>query len=334
MNASIAKCGCNCTVCPTFKENIKTIEQRKASSLGWAKYLGIKLSPEKLRACDGCSLPDNERKTYYLNCKVRKCCLENGIENCAYCSLFPCRELESVHSIQVVQSKDDYIFLMGKDISEADFQRFIEPYAGLKHLSEIRKHLKESEIIEYKKFSVQIKMKEFPEHLVKDPDVGHGLKRIHELISKLALQSDISFAEFVTLRGKREQLLKLLMAFGIYGKRVKAEKDFLELDAEIYSSQKLPGMYNRLLEHLDDLKQYRILGQIIVLDKKIWQTPTGGLRNRGWKIRISFGEELSDSEDLKVFKEYIVRLNEKHGKNACKYLSKVDLSVVNDQQIK
>jgi hypothetical protein len=328
MDAFIAKCGCNCTICPTYKNNIQTLEQRRRCSSGWQRFLGIRLSPEKLRACDGCSLPDSDRNTYYLNCKVRKCCIENGIDNCAYCSAFPCKELETVHSIQTIQSKDDFTSLMGIDIDEADFQRFIEPYAGLKHLNDIRKHFKESEIVEYKRFQVQSRINDFPDGSMMDIPVKQGLKRIYQLISTMALCSNVSYAESLTLHTKREQLLKILLAFGVYGQAGKAEKDFLELDAEVYASQKLPGMYNRLLDCLEDLKGYRIFGEIIVLDPKIWQTPTGGIRSKGWKIRISFGDEVSDVEDLKIFKEYLIKLNNRFGKNAYKYFSKADLSVM------
>ena len=75
----------------------------------------------------------------------------------------------------------------------------------------------------------------------------------------------------------------MLMTFGIYGRTVKTGKDFLELDAEVYLAQKLPGMYHKLLEYMDELKHYHITGEIIVLDPKTWQTPTGGLRSKGWK---------------------------------------------------
>ncbi|HJX72429.1 MAG TPA: DUF3795 domain-containing protein, partial [Bacteroidales bacterium] len=258
MNAFVAKCGCNCIACPTYKKNIQTIEQRKECSSGWSKYLGIKLSPEKLRACDGCSLPDNERKTYYLNCKVRKCCLENGIDNCAYCSIYPCKELETIHSIQIVRSKEDFISLTGKGITESDFQKFIEPYAGLKHLDEIRNHLSKPEIINYKKFNFQTRSSKFPDNISADVASCHGLKRIYEMITTLALRSNVSYAEYMTLRGKREQLLKMLMVFGIYGRKVKADSEFLELDAEVYASQKMPGMHNRLLDCLDELKKHRV----------------------------------------------------------------------------
>ncbi|MGD8779857.1 MAG: hypothetical protein PVH88_12960 [Ignavibacteria bacterium] len=48
MEISIARCGCDCSNCPTYKDNISTIEERRRCSSGWAKYLNIKLNPEKL----------------------------------------------------------------------------------------------------------------------------------------------------------------------------------------------------------------------------------------------------------------------------------------------
>ena len=329
MNACIAKCGCNCATCPTYKDNVQNIEQRKACSSGWERYLNIKLSPEKLRACDGCSLPDSERNTYYLNCKVRKCCIENGMDNCAYCSIFPCRELESVHSMQLIQSKEDFTSLTGKDINEADFVKFIEPYAGLQHLNEIRKNLSKSEIKDYKEFTLKNKSSKLPADLsLNDDNGGHGLKRIYNLLTSLAIRSNVSYAEYMTLRAKREQLLKMLMAFGIFGIIVKAGSDSLELDGEVYLAQKLPGMYHKLLEYLDELKQYHISGEIIVLDPKTWQTPTGGLRRKGWKIRISFGDSSPDSADLRVFKNYMMKLHQKYGKNTYRYFNIADLTVM------
>ena len=96
-NQMMAACGCNCSRCPTYKENLQTSENRMRCSRGWQEYLGIHLSPGKIRLCDGCQVPDEERNVYYLNCTVRKCAQENGIENCAYCSLYPCPEVKNLH---------------------------------------------------------------------------------------------------------------------------------------------------------------------------------------------------------------------------------------------
>ena len=121
MKNNIAKCGCDCYNCSTYKENIRTNEDGNKCSAGWEKFLDIKLSPEKLRLCDGCSVPDSERKTYYLNCKIRKCAMINEIENCAFCAGFPCDELLKAHSIQKINNRDDFIKKTGKEISEMCF---------------------------------------------------------------------------------------------------------------------------------------------------------------------------------------------------------------------
>ena len=114
---------------------------RRICSSGWEKYLNIKLSPEKLRACDGCSIADPERNIYYLNCRIRKCAMINGIENCAYCSGYPCEELTKTHSVQKIYNREDFIKKTGKEITETDYRRFIEPYAGLCHLNKDQKFI-------------------------------------------------------------------------------------------------------------------------------------------------------------------------------------------------
>jgi hypothetical protein len=71
-----------------------------------------------LRACDGCSIPDPDRKIYYLNCRIRKWAMINGIENCAYCKGFPCDELIKAHSVQQITNREEFKIETGKEISE------------------------------------------------------------------------------------------------------------------------------------------------------------------------------------------------------------------------
>ena len=155
MNISTGKCGCDCTHCPTYKENLKTREDRQRCSSGWKQYLDIKLSPEKLRACDGCSVPDAGRKVYYLNCIIRKCAMINEIANCEYCSGFPCMELMKVHSLQSITGREEYIRQKGKEISEKDYMLLIDPYAGLARLKKIRETLTEKDIKDFRRFSLK-----------------------------------------------------------------------------------------------------------------------------------------------------------------------------------
>ena len=78
----------------------------------------------------------------------------------------------------------------------------------------------------------------------------------------------------------------------------------------------------------DDLKKFDIHCEIIPLAEKGWLTPTGGLRKEGWIIRFAFGELIKGSKTLKVFKDYIVKLDRMFGKKAYSLFKKADLSIL------
>jgi len=315
----IAKCGCDCLHCPTFKENIRTSEERKKCSDGWKKYLNINLSPEKLRPCDGCSLPDEERKIYYLNCVVRKCAMINGIENCAHCTAFPCNELLKVHSIQKIKNRNEFITAYRTEIPENDYRLFIEPYTGINHLTRIKKNLTETDRKDYKRFSAKTKL---------TPSASSNIERgnlsiIHSLLRELYIEQDIPYARLKTLEKNREQLLKIIWAIGFYG--ILNEKHHcLELDSETYMSQKTSKMYNTLLGYFSDLKKYGIHCEIVPLVEKGWVTPAGGLRKAGWSIRFSFGKPGQEKENLTAFKEYMMKLDKLYGDKAFRMFTRAE----------
>lgn len=323
MQINIGKCGCDCCTCPTYKANIRTIEDRKKCSAGWTKYLNIKLSPEKLRACDGCSIPDSERNTYYLNCIIRKCAMLNEIENCAYCSGFPCPELLKVHSIQKINNQDEFTNETGIMISENDYRLFIEPYAGLNRLNKIKKTLCDKDYRDYQQFSTKGKFAPFIDFA---GDRG-CLKVMYALLTTIGVEQNISFARQQTLKRKREQLLKILWTIFYYGTPSKS-LDSLELDAKTFLAQKISAMYNALLEYFSDLKKYDIQAEVIPLIEKGWLTPRGGLREKGWIIRLRFGESLGGFKTLAAFKNYVIRLEKKYGNKAYRLFNMADVRIM------
>lgn len=323
MDNYIGKCGCNCSNCPTYKENIRTFEDRHRCSAGWEKYLNIKLSPEKLRACDGCSVPDSLRKTYYLNCKVRKCAMINDLKNCAYCIGFPCEELLKVHSLQKIADRNEFTEKTGKEISKSDYELFIEPYVGLRHLNIMRQSISENELIEYKKFSTNNKFSPFP----KFKNKSESLKLIYSILTSICAEQNISFARFQTLKSKREKLVKILWIMARDGKLDK-DNGCLELDSRTFLSSKIQGMYNPLMEYFGDLKQYNIHCEIIPLVNSGWLTPKGGLRNEGWIIRLSFEKSLMAGNMLKEFRDYAKKLDNTYREKAFRVFTKADLSIM------
>jgi len=247
MQNLLGMCGCNCISCPTYKENIKTTTDRKKCSSGWGKYLKINLSPEKLRLCDGCSVPDSERKTYYLNCKIRKCAMINNIENCAYCSGFPCEEMLGAHSIQRINSREEYIIRTGKDISD------LITTSLLNHIQDWITWMLSENQLGRKKLLITGNFLS-GQNLLRPPRTKmRVLRRIYEILTTIGVEQDVSYARLQSLEKKREQFMKILWTMGCYG-TYNNECGCLKLDAKTFLSQKIVGMYDTLSVYFRDFK--------------------------------------------------------------------------------
>jgi hypothetical protein len=326
---NLAKCGCDCSRCPTYRENLKTPAQRAQCSAGWEKCIGLRISPEKLRPCDGCAVPDKERHVYYLNCKVRRCATVNGINNCAYCEGFPCEELSKVHSLQKINDRREFNKSRGRNLTAAEYRDFVAPYTGMTRLSKFRTTLSEKEIKRFKRFSNGT-----------SPVPSAGLKKvtgpmqtIRTLLASVCVESDISYARLLTLEKKREILLKILWTVCLYGSFNK-KYNGLEIEAEKFMSAKVQGMHEPLLQNLKDLKGYGVDGVFIPFFESGWLTPKGGLRKKGWKIRMSFGKLLNGAGTLRYIQEYVQKLNEKYGRKGFGLFKKADMTIMRSGAIK
>ena len=129
----VSKCGYRCNLCPAHESNLKLEADKKIMCDAWNKYLGGSIKPEMISTCGGCQAEGNQGDE---NCPVRPCAAARSLENCAHCEEFACER---------VKSKMNFVEESIKDVSnipQPDFKKFIEPFFGRKHLSEIRKSLK------------------------------------------------------------------------------------------------------------------------------------------------------------------------------------------------
>lgn len=331
MEETIAKCGCNCSRCPTYKENLKTKTDRIRCSWGWKKYLKISLSPEKLRLCDGCQISNEKRKTYYINCIVRKCAIENGIENCAYCSLYPCGELKNLHITFAPDFKEEVEKRLGKKIPHKDYLDFIECYEGLNYLDNIRKNINKKEIVEFKKFSIKSKLTPFPKNIKEKDKLIY--ESLYNLIAKISgAINNLSFVEREALRRKRPRMLTLLWTFGRYGKFNKKEDEFLTINSLDYAKEKNQSMHKKLMEYFEIFEGFGTSIVIKPLIKKGWLTPTGGIRVKIghkeepiWNMSLSFDSNIGGKDGLLALVEYSKSLLSNYSEKAFKYFSKADM---------
>jgi hypothetical protein len=320
--ALFAKCGNTCSSCPTFKANLVSPEARKRCSVGWAKYLGIRLSADKLRACDGCQYPDDKRPTRYINCRTRKCAVFNGVLTCAHCSAFPCRYLPMEST-----SREKTEARLGERIPDEDYLAFIEPYEWRKHLETIRASLAPDEIKEIKRVSYVPKTAPFPDSL---PEAS-PFRNLHRLIATLGSEENIPFAKLDALKDDRDYALRLLWAFGLSGK---LEGNNLVIESETYSAQKLYSGHSKVVNHyFKFLAGYGVHCELVPLKEKGWLTPGGALRHQGWLVKMRFDDAVGGVQVLNALVGYSDKLNRKYTKKAYGFFSKGDMGILTGKEI-
>ena len=131
MKDIITYCGYKCNLYLAYRNKDKDDLQKFSD--GIFKYYGIRLSLEECY-CNGCMTDDIESpKLIDIECKVRPCVMKKGLENCAYCDQYPCKELETkmIDGEKVAKKFE-------KPIPDEDYKLFIMPYESRKVLDKIR----------------------------------------------------------------------------------------------------------------------------------------------------------------------------------------------------
>lgn len=328
MKDLFSKCGINCGRCPSYKENLKTDEDRQRCSDGWHKYLGFRLSPEKLLSCDGCQMPNDENPARYFKfgCYIRKCAEKNNAETCAHCSGYPCEDVKlrgsSISSVAVASR----LGIPEEAIPEEDYLTFIEPYEGLKHLDAIRASLSPEDIVEMTKPS-PVRARHFPGDLPFSEEETAAFKDVHQLLANVISISGDTHARHTILKKSRKYLLKLLWAFGLYGELYE-KGSYLTLDSETYYAQ-MKGVpfystWETVKQRFKLLKEHGVHCDLVPL-KVDWLTPTGAMRKGTWSMEMSFDSGIGGEDALKALKSYASTLSEKYGKRAYRFFSNGDM---------
>ncbi|MGA9351329.1 MAG: DUF3795 domain-containing protein [Anaerolineae bacterium] len=329
MKDLFSKCGCNCGRCPSYKETLQTDGDRQRCSDGWAKYLGFRLSPSKLRLCDGCQAPDDENPVRYQNCYVRRCAVRNGVKTCVHCSGYPCEDVPRV-SLSA-DARERTAARLGTPIPEEDYLTFIEPYEGIKHLHKIRASLGPKDIVEMTKVSARPELVDFPDDLPFSKEETSALEALHRLIAAIEVVNDVSYARQAVLEKRRRHLLKLLWAFGRFGQPKEEGGSDLVIDGETYLAQKIHSSYSRVKDYCKALEEYGVRCEHIPLAEEGWLTPTGALRKGAWFIEMSFGDDAGGVFALEALRSYVARLDEEYGERAFRYFSKADMRVLSKE---
>lgn len=127
MSEILARCGYRCDLCPAYRGNIKSDEDRQKVSDGWFKYGGFRVNPETIN-CPGCC---GNNQTLDSECPVLPCVVAKGIQNCGYCHEMPCESLKTRMNFF-----EERLGNMS-DIPEDEYQTYIKPYLSREALMTI-----------------------------------------------------------------------------------------------------------------------------------------------------------------------------------------------------
>ena len=131
MQSVLSRCGYRCDLCLAYQPNVqKDPANQQILSDGWYKYFGFRIPPEQI-LCNGCLSSDP--KTIDQNCPVRPCVIAKGLQNCAGCEDYACKNLRDRLVVY-----EEMAARFADPIPREDRQLFILPYENKQRLEKLR----------------------------------------------------------------------------------------------------------------------------------------------------------------------------------------------------
>jgi hypothetical protein len=250
------------------------------------------------------------------------------VKTCAHCSAYPCDTL--TNRVAGYEWLENLKKRLGQ-IPDDEFNIFVEPYLGIRHLDAIRAELDPVEIVDFKPVSLTPSLADYP------PGLGSAeeLSAVYQLIQKLSVPTtDITFGQAEKQKQTRLHILKLLWSFARFGE---LDEDGLNLflDHTIYLAQKIHSSYDRVQGYFEILGDIGLHGEVVPLNEDHWLTPTGALRRQGvressppWVMKMWADETVGGARTLQALQAYAAALVAAYGKTAYRRFARADMQVM------
>ena len=338
MSKLISKCGMDCGSCPwgPYPRQNMTAEEFEHYKKRAKKILGH--TPIKT-PCLMCQTSDEEvpkgSKLPPRSCLVRQCVDKISVENCAYCSRFPC---EQVKDTAGGWNRKFFEEKLEAPIPEEDYIAFIKPFEGIKHLEGIRASLNPDDIVEAPMVPLlKTKIIGFPKDLPFSEEKTAAFKALHQMLaslkrSSLGLKDTDIFAQQQRLKKRISHFMRFLWTLGHFGDLKERDGVHLVVDAKTYLDNRGSPYWSFVKDTL-----FKVLSEFGVhcervtakgVKEKDLTTPGGYLRGKGWVVMMTFKEKAGGAAALKALQAYTKKLDEIYGKKAFRYFSNVDMRVL------
>jgi len=342
MNEMVGKCGILCTICPWSKsvQDSMSKDEYNEYKIQCKKILGY-APAGAYQNCVGCQTPEEEwpegTRIPLKKCLTRLCVMRNEIENCAYCSRFPCDYIKvkaNEWSRENVEKKH------GGSVSDEDFNTYIFPFESYKRLEEINSKLTPNQIVEVKTVPpLKDKTVPFPDKLPMHKNEITSLQNVHKIIreistSSLGLKDIDTYAQQERLKARIKHLMRFLWIIGTFAEK-EVDKDSLIINAKSYlknrRSETSLGHWPFMEKFaIKIFKEFGVICELVQLSeekigRKGWITPTGALRDRNWMMRVSIADIKGGYKTLVALQSFCKKLEEKYDKKSFYYFVKSDI---------
>ncbi|MFX0016152.1 MAG: DUF3795 domain-containing protein [Promethearchaeota archaeon] len=323
---NIAKCGHDCINCAWSIDSRKKISTKQALKLFNKKcvtYMGTELT---IAPCPGCQsqydeLPKNSKVSFNIkSCLIRKCVTYNNIQNCAYCSKYPCDQLTKQKMISYADFKNRY---KNNENIKQDFNQFIKPFHRITILNKILRNIPQDEIKKPKSVSKVGILSDFFDNGINQETKLHLMNDIGFLNvlndSNFGIQDMNTYAgyyDFLAIRRNVMQFLWILLHFGKV-QRIKKDSDMiLTISAGLFLEKRKMFKNSFHLTYKSNLVDYIEILQKMGLDVRFEQlideskyiTQSGMLRNKGWFIQINKNDMMKNQNEINSLQDFVRNL--------------------------
>ncbi|MFW9845799.1 MAG: DUF3795 domain-containing protein [Candidatus Thorarchaeota archaeon] len=338
----ISKCGNYCGTCPwgCYKRARLADDEWEDYRDAAKKYVGY---TPTIKPCQACQTPDEKLSkdvgvhNFVRGCLARKCAIHNGVENCAYCSRYPCDWIEA-HIGEISREKVEE--RIGEQVPDEAYESFIEPFQGKAHLDLIRAKLGEDDIVEAKPVELAVKkFIDFPKGAKLNGVNTSALRNAYEVLSELAntsfgLKHPDTMACAGIIKSRRDVIFRLLWTMiGIGNLRAGGRR--IVMDGVTYAANKKGTdpltTLSRAEIYIGMLRNFGIHAELVQLHDD-WTTESGYLRTHipktnkpAWEFIMSFSEDAGGAPTLKALKAYVEKLVNDFDKRAFTRFSKGDM---------
>ena len=345
MSDIIARCGVACNLCPWSKTVQDSMAPREYEDfkIGCKEIIGF--APSKsFQNCIGCMTPDEKipkgSPIPLKSCKVRKCTILNGIDNCSYCSRFPCGRFIKYRASE--WNRENTEKKIKRNLSDSEYETYIKCWEAENRLVEFKEKLNPDQIVDPKLMSpLKNNIKKFPDKLQVSTEKRKTLKKIYNLIFEITTSThgltdtDI-FIQQEALKSQINEIMRFLWILGAYSTANNKLKS-LVIDASTYLDNRkgqswlgdwtyMEKRFKSLIKPLGIEFNFIPLTDITI-GRKGWRTKTGALRKVNWNMGMTFSDEIGGFEVLKSLNEYCQKLKQKSEKMYFSYFKKADMRV-------